>query len=93
MTDKFQLLAPGGECDAAFPLNPVHDEYSLARIFPLAVQVDGITQLAVLPAHVLHPQLAAQVGSQQAKVTLDNSLRAGSSRGLRLSRTMKPMAR
>jgi hypothetical protein len=82
MPDQFQLFAPGGPCDQPFPLNPVHDEYSLARIFPLAVQVDGITQLAVLPAHVLHPQLAARVGSQQAKVTLDNSLRAGSSRAL-----------
>lgn len=82
MTDKFQLLAPGSACDEAFPLNPVHDEYSLTRIVPLAVQVDGVTQLAVVPVHVLHPQLAARVGPQQANVTLDKSIMAGSRRAL-----------
>jgi len=66
MPDKFELLPPGNACATPLPLNTVRDEYSLMRIVPFAAQaVDGTTAPAVLPVHVLHPQLARSGGADQ----------------------------
>jgi hypothetical protein len=82
MPETFELLAPGTGCATPLPLNPVRDEYSLARIVPLAVQVDGAIQPAVLPAHVLHPSLSRSAGGPQMSAALATSVQAGSRRAL-----------
>ena len=64
-TDSYQLFAPGSACNSSLPLNPIADEFLIARFAPLHVRTEeGDAVPAVLPREAVHREVMAAMTAQ-----------------------------